>query len=157
MKELLQGVWALIWAIMVTTIMWPIGLLYSLVYSIWLSVTLKKPFAFFTFWWRLIDGFSAALGHICFEMAYALDLTWNVNGEIIEDVVTYEENTTFTEKNISVSSSVGKLEIDDKLVPSGKKLSKVLNFFFGQKRHAVDSWNYAKFKKELKDQYFKKN
>lgn len=155
MKELLQGLWALIWAILVTLLMWSIGTLYSLGYSIWLTVTLKKPYSFFKFWWRLIDGFCAAIGHILFETAYALDLTWNVNGEIIEDMITTEEDTHFTEKNVSVSATTGKLEIDGKLNTFGKKFTKLLNFFFNQKRHAVDSWNFLEAKNKLKEDYFK--
>jgi hypothetical protein len=156
MKELFQGLWALIWAILVTTLMWSVGTLYSLGYSIYMSITYKDKWMFFKFWWRMIDGFAAALGYLFYEAAYALDLTWNVNGEIIEDIITTEENTTFNQKNISVSASTGKLQIEGKLVPSGKKFSKVLNFFFGQKQHAIDAWNFTQAKKALKEQYFKK-
>jgi hypothetical protein len=154
MKELFQGLWALIWAIIVSVLVITIGTIYSFVYSIWLSVTLKKWHACFTFWLRLVDGFCAALGHLFYELAYAMDLCWNVNGEIIEDLITSEENTTFTQKNISVSASTGKLEIDGKLNKTGRIFSKTLNFFFGQKQHAVDAWNYTKARKELKEQYF---
>lgn len=156
MKELFQGLWALIWAIIVSCLMLTIGTAYSLGYSIWLSITFKKWYAFFQFWWRLIDGFSAAIGHACYEIAYSLDLAWNVNGEILEDMLTAEENTTFTEKNMSVSASVGKLQIDGKLNKFGLKFSKLLNFFFGQKQHAIDAWYYTKAKKELREKYFTK-
>jgi len=156
MKELFQGLWALIWAIIVSCLMLTIGTAYSLGYSIWLSITFKKWYAFFQFWWRLIDGFSAAIGHAFYEIAYSLDLAWNVNGEILEDMLTAEENTTFTEKNMSVSASVGKLQIDGKLNKFGLKFSKLLNFFFGQKQHAIDAWYYTKAKKELREKYFTK-
>ena len=156
MKELFGGLWALIWACLVSILMFSIGTLYSLGYAVWLSVTMKDWKAFFKFLWRLIDGIAAAVGHVLFETAYALDLGWNMNGEIIEDMVTSEEDTHFSEKNISVSATIGKLQIDDKLNEVGKKFSKVLNFFFNQKQHAVDAWKYTKAKKELKDQYFDK-
>lgn len=156
MKELVLSIWTLAWAIIVSLILWPVGILYSLGYSIWLTLTLKKWYAFFQFWWRLIDGIAASIGHMLFEMAYALDLTWNVNGEILEDCITAEENTNFSKKNIAVSSSTGKLEIDGKLNKTGLKFTKLLNFFFGQKRHAIDSWNFYKAKEELKNQYFQK-
>jgi hypothetical protein len=155
MKELFKGIWALLWALIVSVLMFSIGTVYSLGYSVWLSVTLKKWYAFFQFWWRLVDGFCAAIGHVLFETAYALDLGWNVNGEIIEDIVTAEENTTFSKKNISVSSSIGKLQIDGKLNPAGKKFSKALNFFFGQRQHAIDSWNFYKAKNELRTHFNK--
>jgi PhoH-like ATPase len=66
-------------------------------------------------------------------------------------MLTAKENTTFTQRDLSVSASVGKLEIDGDLNKFGKGFSKALNFFFGQKQHAVDAWNYTKARKELKD------
>jgi hypothetical protein len=154
MKELGIGIWSLLWATAVSVLVITIGTLYSFGYSIWLSITLKKWHACLTFWWRLIDGFAAALGHLFYECAYSQDLCWNVNGEIIEDMITSEEETTFTQKNISVSASTGKLEIDGKLNWFGRGFSKTLNFFFGQKQHAVDAWRYTQARKELKEQYF---
>jgi len=154
MKELLQGLVTLIASIVVTIFSWSLGTVYSLGYSIWLSVTLKKWNAFFIFWWRLIDGFAAALGHIFYETAIALDMTWNVNGEIIEDFITHEENTTFSEKNITVSASTGKLKTEGKLNKVGMGFSKVLNRVFNQKNHAVDAWHYYIDKKTLDDKYF---
>lgn len=155
MKELLQGIWTLIWALIVSSLMFSIGTVYSLGYSIYMSVTLKDKWRFFKFWWRLIDGFCAAAGHALYELSYALDLGWNVNGEILEDIITAKENTHFSEKNISVSATTGKLEIDGDLNKAGKIFSKVLNFFFGQNQHAKDAWLYTKAKKELQEQYFK--
>ena len=57
---------------------------------------------------------------------------------------------------MSVSASVGKLQIDGKLNKFGLKFSKLLNFFFGQKQHAIDAWYYTKAKKELREKYFTK-
>ena len=156
MKELFNGIWSLFWALVVSVLMFSIGTLYSLGYSIWLSVTFKDWKAFFKFWWRLVDGIVAAIGHILYETAYGLDVGWNVNGEILEDMLTAKEDTTFSQKNLSVSASVGKLEIDGDLNKHGKRFSKVLNFFFNQKQHAIDAWNYTQAKKELKDQFFEK-
>lgn len=156
MKELLGGVWSLFWAILVSVLMFTVGTVYSLGYSIWLSVTLKDWKSFFKFWWRLIDGIGSAIGYMLYEIAYSLDLGWNVNGEILEDMFTAEEHTTFSEKNISVSATIGKLEVEDKLNKSGKRFSKVLNFAFNQKQHAIDAWFYTVAKKKLKGEYFKK-
>jgi hypothetical protein len=156
MKELLVGAWSLIWSVAVSVLMFTVGISYSLGYSIWLTITLKDWKAFFKFWWRTVDGISAAIGYALYEIAYALDMSWNVNGEIIEDIITSDEKTTFGEKNLSVSASVGKLEIDDKLNKSGIRFSKVLNFFFWQKQHAIDAWNFTVAKKALREKYFAK-
>jgi hypothetical protein len=156
MKELLNGFWVLFCALIVSCLMFTIGTAYSLGYAIWLSVTLKDWKAFFNFWWRLVDGFAAALGYALYEIAYSLDLAWNVNGEILEDIVTAKEETNFSKKNISVSESVGKLEIDENLNSSGKKFSKMLNIFFNQKQHAIDAWRFSEAKKKLMKNYFHK-
>lgn len=156
MKELLNGLWVLFCALIVSCLMFTIGTAYSLGYAIWLSATLKDWKAFFNFWWRLVDGFAAALGYALYEIAYSLDLAWNVNGEILEDMVTAKEETEFSKKNISVSESVGKLEIDGDLNNSGKKFSKMLNIFFNQKQHAIDAWRFSEAKKKLMSDYFHK-
>jgi len=156
MKELFGGIWALIWALLVSVLMFSIGTLYSLGYAIWLSVTLKKWSAFFNFCWRLIDGAAAAVGYMLYEIAYSLDLGWNVNGEILEDMFTAKEDTEFSKKNISVSATIGKLEVDGDLNKSGLRFSKVLNFAFNQKQHAIDAWHYTQAKNALKEKYFEK-
>lgn len=79
---------------------------------------------------------------------------WNINGEIIEDIITYEEDTEFSKKHVTVSASTGKLELEEKLNPRGKWFSKALNFVFGQKAHAIDSWNYLVALRALKKDYF---
>lgn len=154
MKELFIGLLELIGAIIVSLLLLPIGFIYSLGYSIWLSITIKKWYAFFLFWWRFVDGMFAAIGYMLHSIAYGLDLMWNVNGEIIEDIITHEEHTEFSKKNIPVSASTGKLELEGKLNPRGKCFSKFLNMVFGQKAHAIDAWNYLIALRALKKDYF---
>ena len=96
----------------------------------------------------------ASLGYILHSFAYSLDLMWNVNGELIEDIITHEEHSEFSKKNITVSASVGKLEIEGELNPRGKWFSKFLNMVFGQKAHAIDAWNYLIALRALKKDYF---
>ena len=156
MKELIKGLLELIGAILVTVLIVPIGFLYSLVYSFWLTITLKKFSAFFMFWWSLIDGILAGFGYMFHGLAYGLDLIWNVSaGEMIEDAITAKEDTEFRKKNVTVSASVGKLEIERKLNGRGKSVSKLLNYTFGQKSHAKDAWNYLVGLRKLKGNYFK--
>jgi hypothetical protein len=121
MKEFFVGLLEFIGSIIVTIILMPIGFIYSLGYSIWLSITIKKWYAFFLFWWRFIDGMFASLGYILHSFAYSLDLMWNVNDELIEDIITHEEHSEFSKKNITVSASVGKLEIEDDILPTSKE------------------------------------
>lgn len=155
MKELLQGFLELIGSIIITVLIVPIGILYSLFYSIWLTLTLKKWYALFAFWWIIIEGVLSSIGYLFHSIAYFLDLIWNVtSGELIEDCITAEEHTEFRKKNTTVSASTGKLEIEGKLNKAGKKFSKFLNVGFGQKRHAIDAWNFLVALRELKKNYF---
>ena len=156
MKQLIIGITTLLLASLVSCLQYTIGLLYSFAYSVWLSITLKKWYAFIMFWIKTIDGFLHAIGHALYHIAYAMDLSWNVNGEILEDMITSEENTTFTQKGITVSASVGKLEIENKLNWWGKISSKILNIVFNQKKHAIDSWLITEERKKLTEKYFQK-
>ena len=55
-----------------------------------------------------------------------------------------------------VSASVGKLQKEGKLNRFGLWFSRLLNFAFGQKQHALDAWEYTQAKKALREKYFKK-
>lgn len=154
MKHLITSLGILISALIVSVFMFTIGTLYSLGYSIWSTITLKDWKAFFKFWWKLIDGFCHAIGHVLYHVAYALDLGWNVNGEILEDFFTHKEDTMFTEKGITVSAAIGKLESERDLNKTGLWFSRVLNKFFNQKAHAVDSWRYYVDHERFINEYF---
>ena len=154
MKEFIKGLLELIGAILVTIIIMPLGFVYSILYSLWLTVTLKDGLAFFKFWWRFFDGILSSIGYMFHSIAYGLDLMWNVNGEIIEDIITHEEHTEFSKKNVTVSASTGKLEIENKLNKRGKFMLKVLNVTFNQNQHAIDAWEYLVEMRKLKSNYF---
>ena len=159
MKELFKGSYALIGAIIVSVPMFTIGLIYTIGYGLWFSRKAKKYHPveyFFRFIWRIIDGCLAAIGHLFYELGYCLDLMWNMLGEILEDLMTHKEDTEFTKKNVSVSASIGKLEIDGDLNKFGRWFSKILNFAFGQKSHARGAWEWLQFKNKNKDKYFNK-
>lgn len=156
MKEFFNSLKALIGAIIVTIAYMGIGFVYSLGYSIWLSLTWKDWKAFFVFWWRFIDGIFAAIAHIIYSIAYALDLSWNVNGEMLEDFWTHEEETHFSKKNISVSATIGHLEKRGKLNGFGVVFSTWLDFFFNQKRHSEGAWALWKYEQDLKKSYWAK-
>ena len=156
MKEFFKGILVFCGASIVSLIFFWFLFLYSFGYSIWLSVTLKKWYACFQFLWRMIDGTFATIGYLLYQIGYSQDLLWNVYGEAIEDATTAKEDTNFSQKNITVSASIGKLEIDNKLNKSGRVISEILNIAFWQKQHAKDSWLFLKAKEELKENYFKK-
>ena len=155
MKEFAIGILKMVAGIIVFIPMIVIGFIYSIFHAAYMTFTLKKWYMFFVLMWRNIDGTFAAIGHIAGEIGYGLDLLSNVNGEIYEDVLTTEENTNFGKKNISVSSSTGKLEYEFKIMKGREWFSKMLNWAFRQKQHAIDSYLFDKAKADIRKGYFK--
>lgn len=156
MKEFFNGILIFCGATITSFFLLWFLFLYSFGYSIWLTITFKDWKSFFKFWWRLIDGILATIGYVLYQIGYAQDLLWNINGEAIEDVVTTKEETEFSKKNISVSASIGKLEIDNDLNRGGRIFSEILNIVFWQKQHAKDSWLFLIMKEKLKSEFFDK-
>ena len=132
-----------------------IGTCYNLGYALWLGFTKdwKQPFLFL---WKIIDGTLFVIGRIFHQYAIQIDKLANVNGEIVEDGITHEENTTFGEPDTTISASIGKLELENKLNIAGGITSYLLNLVFWQKSHAVDSWEYKVKHDELIKSFFQK-
>lgn len=157
MQKIKYFLTGLIQAIVGTLVFVPLigfGLLYGFGYSIWLSVTLKKWNAFLMYWLNIILGALVFIGRLLSEYAIALDIFANVNGEMVEDTVTSVEATMFGDANTTISASLGKLQIDNKLNLFGKIVSRILNIAFWQEAHCVDSWNYKIESEILKKKYF---
>jgi hypothetical protein len=124
---------------MITVLLFWYLILHQIGHAVYMTITLKDWKALGKLVWRTIDGTFATIGYLFYHIGYTQDLMWNIYGEAIEDVTTAKEDTLFGKKNVTVSTSIGKEEIDNKLVPSGKNISKVLNVAFNQKQH-----NYVK-------------
>jgi hypothetical protein len=75
-----------------------------------------------------------------YSNAITIDILGNVNGELIERFVTKERNTLFGQQGVTISASLGDLEIRGKLNKKGLFLSKILNFAFNQKQHCIDAF-----------------
>lgn len=133
-----------------------VGFVYSFLYSLWLTVSLKDWKAFFVFWGDRFVGLLSAIGHIFGAVAVGYDVIANVlAGEMLEDITTHKEETTFGEP-ITVSASIGEIESRPNmpLVKFGWLLSSLLNVVFNQKRHALDSWLIHLKREELNKKYF---
>jgi len=158
MKEFLKGLLILIGAIIITVIYLPIGIPYTYLHAIYWTikgVEKRKKGTFLWLIWRQIDGTFAAIGYIAYHIGVGLDMIWNVNGEFIEDCTTTREDTWFGQKNTTVSTATGKEEVDGKQKFRGEWFNIWLNWLFGQKRHAVDSYELHLKRKELDEIYFK--
>lgn len=156
MKEFFSGLLVLITSTIVTVVLLWYLILHQIFHSIYMTITLKDWTSLGKLLWRTVDGTFATLGYLLYQIGYSQDLMWNIYGEAIEDVTTTKEDTLFGKKGVTVSAAIGKEEYEDRLVPSGKKISKVLNVVFNQKQHAIDSWLFHISKTELRKKYFKK-
>ena len=157
MKELAIGLISFIAATIVSCVVLPLGLLYGIGHGIYFSFLKCDIRIFFIELWITIDGFCASIGHMLYHIALGQDLMWNVvSGELLEDLITHKEGTTFRDKIYPVSASVGKLEIDGDLNRFGRFSSTVLSIVFAQKQHAIDAWNWNMARNKLKRKYFEK-
>ena len=154
MKEFVKGLAVLIGAIIITLLYLPIGFSYTYIHAFYFWAKSKKRKTFLSLVWRQIDGSFAVLGYLMHHTAVALDMLWNVNGELIEDLTTTSENTWFGNKSTTVSTATGKEEVLNRQKPRGKWFNKTLNLAFGQKSHAADSYELHKKQEQLSRKYF---
>ena len=142
MKELFRGIVTAILSIIVFTPVIIIGFVFNIFYPWVRSIQDRDWRLIYKLYWRLIDGTCATIGNMLYDgISIKWDEMGNVWGEWIEDSITTTENSKFGEKNITISASVGYLEYEKlPLFPRGKKLSKVLNWAFREKKHAMGSW-----------------
>lgn len=142
MKELYRGIVTALSSLLVFTPVIIIGVLFNIIYPTYMGIKEKNWKLPFKIYWRLIDGTCATIGNMLYEgFSIKWDEMGNVWGEWLEDSITTEEKTTFGDKSLTISASVGYLEYEKlPMFPRGKTLSKVLNWAFKQRRHAIGSW-----------------
>jgi len=159
MKNFIKGIIILCLSLIVFTFVNIIGFLYFIGYSI---VTYSSFKTFILLWIKYIDNILSNLGFILYQIGVGYDMIGNVMaGELLEDFVSHKSDSHFGEKDITVSASIGELELKTELDPNykskkGRFLSKLLNIVFWQKRHCIDSWLYEKGRREIKEQLFEK-
>lgn len=73
--------------------------------------------------------------------AITIDILGNINGELIERLVTKERNTLFGTKGVTISASLGDLELKGKLNKRGIFLCFILEFFFSEPDHCINAYN----------------
>lgn len=143
-KDIITPIIRLVSAIIISCIIIPIGIVYSIGKALLELKLLGVIRYIFSFLYNII----VTLGYLLNHIAIMLDMLWNVSGEFIEDSVTWEEKTTFGFPKITVSASIGKLEEENKLNKTGKWFSNLLNVAFNQKNHAKDAWKWYNTRKK---------
>lgn len=122
----------LISAVLIGSILLPLGFLYDL----GKSIKERKVVGFFKSFWTLIKELLLVIAWLVGRVAFAIDLLGNVvSGELLEDIITSEEETLFRKGDVSISASTGDLKVRLKLNKVGKFFDKLLDFFF-EKNHS---------------------
>lgn len=147
----------LIMAIALSFVTFPIGLFWSLIVKPIYHLVKKEPsysvkkvgLYFVNFLYQIWNVFKS----LFFYIAYVIDLLGNVfAGELIEDIITPEEDTMLGNGDVTISVAVGdlqkKAESKPKLINGrGWFLIKAMNLF--EERHALkahDIWLYKQKK-----------
>ena len=73
--------------------------------------------------------------------AITIDILGNINGELLERIVTKQRNTLFGTKGVTISACLGYLEVRCQLNKRGKWLSKTLDKAFNETNHCVNAYN----------------
>lgn len=80
------------------------------------------------------------LSSFFYSNAITIDILGNINGELIERIVTKERNTLFGSKGVTISASLGQLEYRKKLNRFGTFISKTLDIAFNEPNHCLNAF-----------------
>ena len=126
-------------SIILGIILLPILFIYQL---IWAIIKFKQEP------WKKIIYFIGEVGFviswILSRIGVGIDILGNVLGELIKKFVSKSDETYFGKVNMTISGSLGHLELDNKLTPFGKQLVNLLNKIFreGGDGHCINSYRY---------------
>lgn len=158
MKNLLNEVGTILVAIVsvVLGILFiPIGLLYTLLKPFYdhkgkkFPARMKQAGIWFL---KVLYQLWNAIKKAFFFVGYIIDLIGNaLVGELIEDIVTAEENTLLGKGDITISAALGDLKKKNKLNGRGIWLSNILSFLDPKhKDHCIAAIELYEFKKKQK-------
>lgn len=164
LKEIGPILIAVISVLLVTPWFWvgniPVGLI-----PIGIVYTLSKPFYDYrkrtlrmrierTIYWvlQVIYQLWNVVKYVFITVGYIIDLIANVLlGELIEDLVTSEEETLFGKGKVTISAALGELKRKNKLNATGRYICRVLNFLDPvHKDHCIAAINMYECKQSQK-------
>jgi len=139
MKEM-RPILLLVFAVIVFTLISGIGIIATVILGLF-------------FWWRnknfvkmllliprIIYQIWIAIKYLICQIALTIDLIGNaLAGELIEYIITSERNTLFGKGNVTISASVGDLELRKNLNKRGLKFTKLLSYIF-EENHSVNAY-----------------
>lgn len=137
----------LIAAIVLGLVLIPIGGIYhigKLIYEFKFRMILHQVHRFF---YHILNSISYIAKHI----AIGIDLLGNVMaGELLEDIVTSNEDTFYGHSEYTISAATGKLEQDKALNKTGLFFTSILSKVF-EKNHAILAYRYILVKNYIED------
>ena len=137
-------------------IMFPAGLVHNLIKPFYdskggpFSIRIRK----FGMWWvNVVYQTWRVIRFFLMQIAVSIDIYGNViAGELIEDLVTAEEDTLFGKGDITISTALGKLQKDNKLNNTGIWLVKVLDRLDrDHEHHCLYAYELYEFKQDKKN------
>lgn len=143
-----KGYIQVIVAVILSAILLPFGLIYGILVKptylvITAKATLKQGFVIsIKYAWNFISQIWKTIERLCHYIGVVLDLAGNVIvGDLIEDIITDEEETLFGEGDATISAATGELEVNNKTIYKiGKVFSNVLNKVFREEAHCTDAY-----------------
>jgi len=141
MKNLLL----LIGAVFLFLTFFVIGIIGTYILGILFFWRKKHFFKMFTLPFVILLNVWRAVNYLFYHLALTVDLLGNaVAGELIEKIVTNENDTLFGRGDVTISASIGELESNNKLNKNGIFFSNLLSKVF-EKNHSVLAYdNYKK-------------
>lgn len=131
-------------SIIVSGVVIPTGIIWNIVTSIKRTCKLRfwEGIGHFLMYWILVFfQIWSAIKYILYHLAIGFDLMWNAtSGEMLEDLVTKEEDTYFGKGNVTISAAVGRQEVRGKLNKRGRGFSRFLDRLFKEKNHCINAW-----------------
>jgi hypothetical protein len=146
LKKEIKPIIEIVSAVVLGCIIIPLGIIHNIIKPFYdyrkrpLGDRLKLVFFYYV---NILFHLWSVAKRLLHLIAREIDILGNVtSGELIEDTVTHEEDTYFGNGKITISASIGHVEVDGKLNKFGKWISKVLNVAFNEKKHA--EWSYER-------------
>ena len=107
------------------------------------------------FWWMLqiVYQFWCVVKYFFLMIGYIIDLFANVLlGELIEDIVTSEEDTLFSKGDITISAALGDLLRRNKLNKTGLLITRILTMLDKtSNNHCLDAIKSYEYRRSLRN------
>lgn len=126
-------------------IVFPALIAVGIIYLTGKSFYKAKFRSYFIYWGNVLYQIWVVIKYMLLHLAVIPDLLANVtSGEMIEDIVTTEEDTLYGNGDVTISAATGEIELRNKLIKTGLKFTACLSKVLGG-NHCINAYkNYLK-------------